>query len=944
MASRAVGGLVGALLLTLAVPAAAPAELAFYSERCDPGGVRQYGPGGPVEGICRYGIFRMADDGSGVQRLTNGLSPGEAEDAKPSADILPAWSPTGAEIVFQRQSQEADSGTRLFVVTANGTAQRRLIPNPGLVRAERNPAWSPLGTHIAFGGYEEIPGEDIPFVGIFTVRADGSDVRRVSVAGRGADYPVFMPDGRLVFYERSTPGPKFPGFHTEPDRGLVATNVAGTEVVPITFGEATPTFFGDLAFSPDGRYLATNTRLMGNLDGRIWIMRLDTGELWPATEGPVGSSGSRPANFPAFSIRGPALFYNDTADGGRVKRVALRAGATPATVVEGRYYGLEWSLLGGVLPPIPTDAPRPHAGRPAPRGARGAAPRRGRPVRGAEPDPVLRDRLLRHRPRRRRGRPEGERRLPLPPALAQAECTAFLLEAELRAREERRELAPADGEAPGRQVPGPVPRDRRARQPDALPARRDREAEVRRGLVAGAALLVVLALPAAASAQGAVAFSSLRCDQGGQAWNGSRPPSTPSHCARGIFVVGDDGTLLKRLSDGAAPGEEARSGDFSPSWSPNGQRIVFARQTNEGYGRTRLFTMRANGSDQRRLIPSPPPEYGDEHQPAWSPTADLIVFTSPDLATCFRSAISRVASDGTGLRKLGPAGHQQYAPTFTPDGRRVVYYGGPFSCGPGQPQTPPPDHGMWMVDVDGANPQRLTAGDIRIAANGLSFSPDGERMAVTLADGSLYTIRTDGSELTRLTTGLALDPDWSGAGNAIFFQTGTNAYDTAIHRLTLPAVAPPVALTAPGVGDGEPDWSLAGRVTSLLPLDDLPPIALIGDLLGVPPASSGSVRKAASPGLATSRLPFIVVDRTGIRRVEAALGLRVKGGCRFTDGKALGRRRSCSSPVYVRVKSAGGWEKLTRRLPKGKYHVRFRTTDVRGNSTKRPKPRVVRLK
>ena len=346
MGRSAVAGLVGALLLALAVPEGAPAELAFFSERCDQGGVtRPPAPMLPQDGSCRYGIFRMADDATGVERLTNGLNPGEAEDPETaSGDVEPAWSPTGAEIVFQRQQQHGDSYARLFVMAANGTAQRRLISDPAGVRDERSPAWSPLGTHIAFAGSQEIPGKDIPFVGILTVRADGSDVRRVSLPGTGADYPVFRPDGRLVFYERSTPGPKFPGVHTQPDRGLVATNILGGDVAPLTFGEATPPLYGEIAFSPDGRYVAVHTSLESNQDSRIWVMRLDTGDLWPA------STGS--ANNPTFSLLGPALFYNE--DTG-AKRVALSRGAQPTTVAPGRHYGLDWSLLGGVLPAIPKD-------------------------------------------------------------------------------------------------------------------------------------------------------------------------------------------------------------------------------------------------------------------------------------------------------------------------------------------------------------------------------------------------------------------------------------------------------------------------------------------------------------------------------------------------------------------------------------------------------------
>ncbi|MDQ3933566.1 MAG: hypothetical protein M3340_02925 [Actinomycetota bacterium] len=467
---------------------------------------------------------------------------------------------------------------------------------------------------------------------------------------------------------------------------------------------------------------------------------------------------------------------------------------------------------------------------------------------------------------------------------------------------------------------------------------------MRTRLLATLVVALLAGLPTDAGAQGAVAFSSLRCDQDGRESTGSRPPDMPPFCTRGLFVVGDDGTGLKRLTDGASPGQEPRSGDFSPSWSPDGERIVFERQTSDDNA-NRLFTMRANGSDQRRLIASPPPDLPRERQPAWSPRGDLIVFAAPDFeAGCFSQELRGVRPDGSGLHTIGPPGHHAYSPTFTPDGSKIVYYGGPLQCTGGRFPTPTgTDYAVWLADPDGTNPARLTAGDIQPAANGFSFSPDGERIAVTLPDGGLYTVRTDGSELTRLTDYMSVDPDWSGTGEAIFFQAGTNAFDTTINRLSLAVSAPSIAITAPGLGDGEPDWSLLGRVTSALPVvDDLPPVVLLGDRLGVP--AGRSTRKAQSGVPGRSRIPFLVVDRTGIRRVEAAVGLRVKGRCRFAGPKGLGRRRSCSAPVYVRVKSAAAWRSLTKRLPAGKYQVRFRTTDVRGNTARRPKPRTVRLK
>ena len=441
-----------------------------------------------------------------------------------------------------------------------------------------------------------------------------------------------------------------------------------------------------------------------------------------------------------------------------------------------------------------------------------------------------------------------------------------------------------------------------------------------------------LILPASASAQGALAFTSLRCDDGGQPPRAA-PGAAPGACAAGIFVMNDDGSGARRLTNGSSAGEPAETGDFMPSWSPDGRRIVFARHTQEAdHGRILLFTMNADGSDQRRLT-TRDTRYFDEKDPAWSPRGDAIAFSMPDPeAGCFHNGTWLVNPDGSGLRMLEPRGHVKFSPTFTPDGRRVLYFGGPGLPGPCKVGQSPSaaEYGIWSVNVDGSDPQRLMLGDIQPAGNGFSIAPDGRRLAVTLSDGSLYTVRTDGSELTRLTTGVARRPVWSGLGNAIFFNGGGATDGVAIYRAPIPPLAPPAPITTPGAGDHEPAWSLAGRATSALPLDELPPVTLLGERLESPPP-------------ATSRIPFMVVDRTGIRRVEAAVGLRVKGGCRFAGAGRLGARRACTRPTYTRVKTLAGWRALTKRLPKGRYEVRFRTTDVRGNTTKRPKPRVVKV-
>ena len=474
-----------------------------------------------------------------------------------------------------------------------------------------------------------------------------------------------------------------------------------------------------------------------------------------------------------------------------------------------------------------------------------------------------------------------------------------------------------------------------------------------------------LVLPATAAGQGTLAFTSLRCDQGGVAWQGPGPGGPGEFCTRGIFAMGDDGSNLRRLTTGASPGQEHRSGDFSPSWSPAGDRIVFSRQTTESYGYWRLFTMAANGSDQRPLLDPPPDEFIGENTPVWSPTGNQIAFSVQRKDTPFAAALYVVRPDGGGLRRVSPEGWAAQSPAFTRDGLRIVFFGSRVTYTQGEPPGHS-DYGVWMTTLDGSPPVRVTSGDVPVASNGLSFSPSGLHIAMTVAAGpepQLYAMRTDGTEMRKIEDAVGVDPTWAGTGGSLFYINGDHAMSTVVTRLDLRPGAKPVALTNSGGGDASPEWSALGGVTSGLPTrDDLPPVTLLGEQLGVPPGGApGAAPSPASissaqqigpgppPGSRSgpqrSRIPFLVIDGSGIKRVEAGVGLRVKGGCRFlTSSRKLGQRRSCSRPTYVRVADSAGWTKQTSKLPRGKYEVRFRTTDRRGNVTKRPKRRVVTLK
>ena len=128
------------------------------------------------------GIYSIrASDGGGLVRLLEGpIEP-------------PDYSPDGTRVTFKRvvgAVNPTGSGA-LFVMNADGTDLARITP-PGYVFDL--PAWSPNGTWIAF---------QRPYGQLFVVHPDGTDLHQVPVqlpAGSGAQDPSWSPDGSTIVF------------------------------------------------------------------------------------------------------------------------------------------------------------------------------------------------------------------------------------------------------------------------------------------------------------------------------------------------------------------------------------------------------------------------------------------------------------------------------------------------------------------------------------------------------------------------------------------------------------------------------------------------------------------------------------------------------------------------------------------------------------------------
>lgn len=231
-----------------------------------------------------------------------------------------------------------------------------------------------------------------------------------------------------------------------------------------------------------------------------------------------------------------------------------------------------------------------------------------------------------------------------------------------------------------------------------------------------------------------------------------------------VSVSSNNGASQSQLKIMNVDGTNARvvantGGATAPTWSPDGARIVFS-QGNDG-----VFLIGADGSGLRRLTDK-------GANPSWSTTNRIAFNAAPGVRASTATALVRqsrgvlppttstytdiwtIGADGSALRQLTQqnqteTGLASINPAWSPDGKTLVFNSIPGSGVNAQ---------LFLIGADGTN-RRLLGG---LSGTDAAWSPDGSRIIYS-AESGLSFVNADGSNPTTLNTpdGLFVeDTDW----------------------------------------------------------------------------------------------------------------------------------------------------------------------------------------
>ncbi len=189
-----------------------------------------------------------------------------------------------------------------------------------------------------------------------------------------------------------------------------------------------------------------------------------------------------------------------------------------------------------------------------------------------------------------------------------------------------------------------------------------------------------------------------------------------------VYVADDTGRIVRKLTD-------AKGYDAEATVNFKTGRIVY---TSLASGDLDLWTMDADGSNKKRITTGTGYDGGgvfsrDGQKVVWralypqgEARAKYKDLLSRDLVSPMEIEIQIADADGRNRRQLTNFGCASFAPTFTPDGRKVLFASNKHACGSREFE-------LYLINADGTGLEQVT--NFGGFTSFPEFSPDGKKLA-----------------------------------------------------------------------------------------------------------------------------------------------------------------------------------------------------------------------
>lgn len=253
---------------------------------------------------------------------------------------------------------------------------------------------------------------------------------------------------------------------------------------------------------------------------------------------------------------------------------------------------------------------------------------------------------------------------------------------------------------------------------------------------------------------------------------------TATQKVKEVYVMDWDGSNQRRIT-------QHKSLSLSPSWSPDGNRIVY---TSFGRGSTDMYVVSRDGGARQRI------ETGVSlnSSPTFSPDGTKIAFVGSQRGN---TDIWVIDADGKNARRVTNDSSIESTPAWSTNGREISF----TSSRSGTPQ-------IYVMDAEGTNVRRISFdGEWNDDA---VWSPDGELIAYTSGVKGFYQIRimNVATQKTWIIAGNGSNeqPSWAPDGRSLVFQSNRSGA-WQVYRVK-PDGTDLVQLTSAGENTA-PDWS-----------------------------------------------------------------------------------------------------------------------------------------